>query len=447
MNLFRLSLKNATAKWWRSFTLGFLILAASLVMMISGSMILAIKNKVTKVIQYGFTGQIQIRAEGSREADMVEQYNKAWDSLQPMPPATIRNVLGVVAKEFPRTGHTILTRQSVYLTRDGKREETMLIGIEPDFKTYREAFLLKEGRYINPAAANEITLTEEQAGNFKAKLGDTLRVTTKNRYGLNSEAELNVVGIGNFIMLSLFSYKANYVPASCVQKLAGFDPGEATDILLFTGGEKPEAQMIGKLSLVLCRQGTGNVISAAEKLSSEDLKVTSLKFDADQVSRGKVRISSHLEMGKVFKSVGDSLFVTLNVLVVLMMIIISILIFNLVYLMGIERYREIGTLRAIGFSRNLVIRIFMGEILSITLLASLAGVLISSGLILLFGWTGIPSPVAAMDFIMGKTLYPVLDLGQIVTTIAILTGFSLLASFYPAYKAAALDPAQTIRPV
>jgi putative ABC transport system permease protein len=447
MNLIRLSLKNATAKWWRSFTLGFFILAASLVMIISGSMIHAIKNKVTRVIQQGFTGRIQIRADNSREGDMVEQYNKAWDSIKPLSVATIRNVLGAVTREFPEASHTVLTRQSAYLTLNGKREETMLIGIETDFRAYRETFLLTAGRYVNPAAENEITLSGEQAANFGVKVGDTLYVTTKNRYGLNSEAELKVVGTGNFIMLSLFSYKADYVPASCVRKLAGLDPGEATDILLFGGGREPEAKMVRKLSLALSRQGTGNVISATEKLTSEDLKVTEIKLAQDKDDRQKVKISSHLEMGKVFKSVGDSLFVTLNILVIFMLIIIGILIFNLVYLMGIERYREIGTLRAIGFSRNRVIGIFMGEILSITLFAALAGILISCGLILFLGQTGIPSPVDAMNFIMGKTFYPELNLGQVITTIIILTGFSLLASFYPAHKAVAVDPAQTIRSV
>lgn len=447
MNLIRLSLKNAMAKWWRSFTLVFFILAASLVMMISGSMIQAIKSKVTRVIQQGFTGQIQIRADNSREGDMVAQYNKAWDSICPLSATTISNVLGVVTWEFPKASYTVLTRQSAYLTRRGKREETMLIGIEPDFKTYREAFLLTAGRYVNPAAENEITLTGEQAAGFGVKVGDTLRVSTKNRYGLNSEAELKVVGTGNFIMLSLFSYKADYVSASCIRKLAGLEPGEATDILLFSGGREPESQMVRKLSLALSRQGTGNVISATEKMTSEDLKVTGIKFTVEKDNREKVKISSHLEMGKVFKSVGDSLFVTLNVLVIFMLIIIGILIFNLVYLMGIERHREIGTLRAIGFSRNRVIGIFMGEILIITLFAALAGILISCGLILFLGRTGIPSPVEAMSFIMGKTLYPEFNLGQVVTTIITLTGFSLLASFYPAYKAAAVDPAQTIRSV
>jgi ABC-type lipoprotein release transport system permease subunit len=447
MNLMGLSLKNATAKWWRSFTLGFFILAASLVMMISGSMITAIKNKVSRVIQQGFTGQIQIRSMESREEDMVEQYNKSWDSLKPMPASTIRGVLGTVARVFPESHSTLLTRQSAYIAFNGKREEIMLIGIEPGFSNYREAFLLTSGRYIHPAAGNEIALTAEQAANFGVKVGDMIHIATKNRYGLNAATDLKVVGTGNFIMLSMFSYKAGYVPASCVRKLAGFETNEATDILLFTQNQKSETGWVQKLSLALSRKGIDNVITATEKLTSEDLQMTQLKFDPDKDEPEKVKISTHLEMGKMFKSVGDSLFVMLNILVVLMMIIIGILIFNLVYLMGIERYREIGTLRAMGFSRNWVTGLFMGEILAVTLLSGLAGILLSSGLILLFGRTGIPSPVAAMDFIMGKTLYPEFDPVQIITTLAILCGFSVLASFYPAYKAAAVDPAQTIRTV
>ena len=446
MRLVKLSLKSATVKWWRSLTLGFFVLAVTVVMISSNSLIMAVKNKVTKVIGQGLTGRLQIRSDDSREDDMVEQYQKSWDSLKPLKASTIRRILPVITGEFPKTGHTLLTRQSVYLDQNGKREATMLIGIESNWQTYREAFLLTAGRYLTPSATDEILLTEEQAHDFGVKVGDSIRVTTKNQFGLHSETSLKVAGTGNFIMLSLFSYKAAYVPAACTRQLAGLDAGDATDILLFPPETVDEVQMAHQLSAALTRRGIANITTAGQKLTSQDLKVIRLDFNADP-KQEKVKISSLQEMGKVFKSVGETLFLTLNILVIIMMLVAAILIFNLVYLMGIERYRDIGTLRAIGFSRRHVIRVFMGEVLIVTIIAEMAGVLLAGGLILLCAHSGIPSPIPAMDFIMGKTLFPELDLGNTILTTAAITGVSFAASCYPAYRAAAVDPAQVIRSI
>ncbi len=447
MNLIIFSLKNAASKWWRSLTLGFFILSVSLVMVISGSFILAIKNKINNVIVNGITGRIQIRSNDSMEGDMAEQYNKAWDTIKSLQSSTIRKITGILKKQFPRITYRTLVRRSAYLTIPGKREETMLIGIEPDWKTYRKAFILKTGRYLDPVGRDEILLTEEQAKSFSVKPGDSIHITTKNEYGLNSGLDMKVVGIGNYVMLSLFSYKANYVPGASVRKLAAFNDYEATDLILNSPETDNENSEILKLSRAFHQAGIDNVITANVKLTSDDLKVKSFDYLEGNKQPEKVKLSSHLEMGETFKSVGDTLFTTLNILVFLIMIIIGILIFNLVYLMGIERCRETGTLRAIGFSRNQAIGIFMGEILAIAFLSSIIGVLLSVALVLFLSRTGVPSPVPAMDFIMGKTLYPQIDWGQILWIMIVMTGFAAAASFYPAYQAASVDPARTIQSV
>ncbi|HEX3045953.1 MAG TPA: FtsX-like permease family protein, partial [Bacillota bacterium] len=184
-----------------------------------------------------------------------------------------------------------------------------------------------------------------------------------------------------------------------------------------------------------------------ETLKSSDLKVTEFDIKEDQTEPEKVKISGASEMGLSFKSIGDTMFVMLNILVLFLMIIVSFLIVNLVYLMGLERYREIGTMRALGFSRSQVTRIFIGEILSISLLFGLLGSLLSAGIVYFLGRAGVPSPIPAMDFIMGKSLSLELDPVQIPITLGVITAFSLAAALYPAYQACSVDPAQTLRSI
>ena len=447
MNLMKLSFKNATVKWWRSLTLGFFILSVSIVMVLSSAFITAAKNKVDNVILKGMTGNIQIHSQGSMETDMATQYSQGWDSLDPMSVQTINDIGGVLKRKFPEFNPFLVTRHSSFLVNQEKREETMLIGIEPGFDSYKDAFQLSKGRYLEPGAAGEILLTDEQAAAFKVDIGDTITVSTKNMYGLNSQTELKVVGIGNYIMLSLFSYKADYTSSETVRKLVGLDAGEATEMILFTGNSSDEEATISRLSKELQDSGLQSLVTKYEKLKSEDLQIK--EFDLTKLDNedDKVMISGFSEMGNSFKGVSDIMFTMLNILVVFLIIIVSILIINLVYMAGIERYREIGTLRAIGLSRLQVIRIFMGEIVFVSLLSGILGVLSSTGLVLLLDALGIASPIPAMDYIMGKTLSLEIVPSSILNILLIITGLSLAASFYPAYKACSIDPAESIRTV
>lgn len=445
MRLLGLSFKYATVKWWRSLTLGFFIFSVSFVMVISGSFITAARNKVDKVVTNGITGHIQIRSGQTMEGDMAVQYNPGWDALKPIDKETISAVTKIVNEKFSDVKLYPMVRRSAFLTQGDKREETMLLGIAPDFDSYKEAFLLKEGRYLDPEAEDEILLTEEQANSFKVKTGDTISITTKNIYGLNSSVDLKVVGIGNYIMLSLFSYKADYTSENTVTKLAGTSKGEVTDLLLYLqNGDKAKAY-VNELAAELKAKGIKYTITANEKLKSEDLEIRDLELDSTDA--GGVMLSSYEEMGVTFKGVSDTMFVLLNFLVAFLLIIVSILIVNLVYMTGLERFREIGTLRAIGFSRFQVIRIFMGEILSVSLISGLVGILSALAIVAVLGMSGVASPIPALDFMMGKTLNLEIDPGSIAVNMAVIIGFSFAASFFPAYKACSVDPAETLRTV
>jgi len=444
MKLFGLALKNVSVKWWRSLTLGFFIFCVTFVMIMSNSFILAAKKKVESVIQKGITGQIQIRSEKSIEGDMVSQYSMGWDALEPIKASNISAINEVLKKDYPEIKMEKLVRQSVFFTNQDKREETMLIGIEPNFQSYKEAFILTEGRYLEPSAKDEIILSDEQAKSFNVKVGDKITIKTKNLYGLDSKIDLKVAGIGNFIMLSQFSYKANYTNSAAVRQLTGMSEGEATDVILFTTGNKSISAIKEKLSEKLKGKGIKNSITKGKQLTSEELKVSDISFEDKNEG---VKISDFEEMGETFKGVSGTMFRLVNILITFLIIIVSILIINLVYMTGFERYKEIGTMRAMGFSKPQVIRVFMGEIIFLSTIAALLSVIVSSGLIYMLGSSGIESPIPALDFIMGKTLDLSMDINSIVLNLVIVTGISFATSFYPAYRACSVDPAQAIRTV
>ena len=210
--------------------MGFYFLVA-FVMLVLQCVYPAAKNKVENVILNGFTGHIQLRSAGSREGDMVVQYTPGWDLLKPVEPGTLHTIREILT-QYPDVHVTRLCRRAVSLEANGKKQETMLIGIDHGMDSVKEAFLLSEGAYPSLSGNNEILLTKEQASLLGLGVGDTVKTVTKNRYGLKSEAELKVVGIGDYIMLSLFSYQANYTQLSTAVSFR-YSAEELTDILLF----------------------------------------------------------------------------------------------------------------------------------------------------------------------------------------------------------------------
>jgi putative ABC transport system permease protein len=259
-----------------------------------------------------------------------------------------------------------------------------------------------------------------------------------------SKRDFMVAGIGDFVMLSLFSYKACFADISSARDLIGLGPGEATDLLMFLQGGGMAETLARSMMADIKASGIPATFMADTMLSSEAAFSDEGKMP-DRKTPDKVRISTWQDMGKTFRGVGDAIFISLTMLVVFLMLIVSILIVNLVSLMGIERYREIGTLRAMGFSKGLVIRLFMTEIMSVSTLAAVLGTGAGILLVLLLGTTGVPSPIHALDFVMGKTLYPKLTPGGTASIFAVIWCFAFGASLAPALRACSLRPAETLR--
>jgi putative ABC transport system permease protein len=445
VTLIGFTLKNATVVWWRSLTLGAFLFCIALVMVLFDSMSLAVKQRVDNVIVRGLTGHIQIRPEKSAQTDMVEMYNTGWDDIAVLAAPTANAVRRIVEERLPDAVLTPRVRHSVSLFHGAKREQSLVIGVEPGFNGHSDAFLLAEGRYLSPGREREILLTREQANNLKAKVGDTIELVARNIQGLTAELDFRVCGIGDFIMLSLFSYKACFVDISSARLLLGLEPGDATDLITFLPQGDAAVDIGRELSRSCIARGIPAVFQADERLSSNELFAEEGLLPTQKTGPEKIRISTWQDMGKTFRGAADVISAILTLLIVFLMAIVSILIVNLIGLMGIERNKEIGTLRAIGYPKNLVIRLFMGEIMAVSALSAIAGALVGVALVLTLGRTGIPSPVPALDFIMGKTLYPRLSGGQVASILGIILAFSFGASLLPALRACSLKPADTLR--
>jgi len=107
---------------------------------------------------------------------------------------------------------------------------------------------------------------------------------------------------------------------------------------------------------------------------------------------------------------------------------------NYMYANVFERRREIGTLMALGAESGLVLRIFLLKALLLGLVGGMGGYAIGTTIAVTLGPKLAKVPVLPM---------PILALWAI----GISVGITLLASYFPARRAARLDPCATFQEV
>ncbi|MBT7789439.1 MAG: FtsX-like permease family protein [Calditrichaeota bacterium] len=131
---------------------------------------------------------------------------------------------------------------------------------------------------------------------------------------------------------------------------------------------------------------------------------------------------------------------------ILLSLIILVAAFNIVssqIMIVLEKRREIGILKAIGASREGIMKIFLYEGMIVGVVGTFLGLIVGYGVCWgqqTFEWLSLPGDVYFLSTL--PVQMQILDF--IVITIVSL-GLAILASVYPARRASALDPVEAIR--
>lgn len=113
-----------------------------------------------------------------------------------------------------------------------------------------------------------------------------------------------------------------------------------------------------------------------------------------------------------------------------------------------ERTREIGTVRALGMRRAMVVRLFILEGLALGLVAAATGIGVGAAGVLYYGARGIPMDTMTLAWVAGgDRLFPVLTATNVVRAAVAIAGLSTIAAVYPAITASRLLPREALHHV
>ncbi len=164
------------------------------------------------------------------------------------------------------------------------------------------------------------------------------------------------------------------------------------------------------------------------------------KYRFDPTDEQVTGLWDTVEGAKVMANIMLGLQAFLGIIGALTLLIGGIGVANIMYAVVKEKTREIGVQMALGARRGWVTGPFVLQGLSYTLVGGAMGLLIALVMILLLGLIPVEGN-QALEF-LGK---PTLSWQIAFATAAVLGSIGILAGYFPARRAATVDPAETLR--
>ncbi len=293
---------------------------------------------------------------------------------------------------------------SVHVLRGDSSITTFALGIDP---RAQGDYQLASGR--DATEANSIVANDDFLRATGARVGDTLRVAAGFDPQLRThsgERALVVAGRARFLYLAA-GQLAVAIPLRTLQQMTG-------------------AAREDRVSLVMVRVRDANTIGDVKKWMHTALPSIDVISTADAMARVDERLGYFRQLSAILGAVS--------------LVVGFLLVTTLVTVSVNERVGEIVVMRAIGVSRVHVVQqiVLEGTALSVT------GAVLGTGLglvtarylnTILSRFPGLP---AAIDFFLFQPR-------AAWTAIALLTGCGVLAGLYPAWRAASLPLASTLR--
>jgi putative ABC transport system permease protein len=361
------------------------------------------------------------RAMGENIAVMwFGETTKPWKGMPPGRPIRLRmDDVDFVRERMPDLAAVVgeITSWRTNLSYGKKTIMGRVNGVSWEYGEVRKHFPEASGRFFGPVDEAEqrrvVFLGDEMAKNIfgdENPIGKTLRI---------NDSPFTVIGVMQYKrQMGAYGGPDNdhaVIPITTARSLFGRD--RLNNLLIQV--RKPD-EMKGALQRV-------NQIMGA-------------KYGFDPTDDRVFPTWDTVESSKIMTNMTLGIQIFLGIIGALTLLIGGVGVANIMYAVVKERTREIGVKMALGAKRSWIIGPFLLEGLSYTLVGGTLGIVIAT--LLVTGLSFIPTKGNDVMEFLGK---PTLSI-EIGILVSLILGFiGVLAGYFPARRAASVDPAATLR--
>ncbi|MGA2639927.1 MAG: ABC transporter permease [Spirochaetia bacterium] len=158
----------------------------------------------------------------------------------------------------------------------------------------------------------------------------------------------------------------------------------------------------------------------------------------------RLKVVSWREYAPIFAEIVLGFDVAMKTVETILLAICVLLVVKLTTFSIIERYSEIGTLRAIGFSRSDIALQFTLEGFLAIAAGAAAGFLLAAGAIAVLHATGIQNSTTFWSYMIGNGFRPSFHSGKIIVIVGVFFAVAVLAPLFPAIRGGRLSILRTL---
>ena len=270
-----------------------------------------------------------------------------------------------------------------------KREFVNIIACDftKDLKL-KERTILLEGEYPQPETPYTCVIDETLQTKLRINVGDNIVLFISSVYGARNAMDFLVTGI--YKPSAPWYENTCLIPAEDYESLTDL-AGINSYYKIYVKNEKKIPDLVAEINAN---------ISTFEAKAYNDAGNTDASF---------------------FLSLGKSNFILLSIITLIIFTALMISMRSILIVNIFDRRKEIGTLRAIGFSRNSVTNIFLMELFINVIIGYTLALICVLALTLFFHYASIELPLMMLKYIMGmNTIKLQLDIGTVIFPLFIL---------------------------
>lgn len=428
-----IALRNLNRQKKRSFLLGGAIAFGILIITMINSFAGSFVNNVSENFSHLFGGQVFI------------------DGFQKSPSGRRISIIGddqalMSAIKASGIATTYVTKSSSFsgtLIFQNNTAAQQVVGTDWQKASYiRSRLTLVKGSFGGMANPHGIIISDRVAKKLNVELGDTILAQLRTATGQVNVGDFQIVAISHDP--GLFGSIAAYANLGYVNELLNIPPNDYQTLGIFLA----RGQSMDAAAARLYKQLEGKVqlFKRETVATSSDPFAAMRRQTQEQSWQGtKYRLYTLNDRLAQLKQIVGTLNTAGLVILLILLVVVMIGVTNTFRMIMYERVREIGTMRALGMQRPTVRNLFLLEALFLSLGGTVVG-LAASGIVMaalhMINW-GLDTPL----FLFLKDGHMTFDPrpGQLVGNLVIVAVLTLLAAYFPARKAARLNPADALR--